>query len=126
MAIHGPLSFLEISSSHTAETRPRFHQLPTLLKQIAPAVGRLDLALERARPRPPHAPAQKIGPLGPPPAKGRPEAVRGQAPPAHAFENRQHRHVRERPGLFAAWKDEVAFADPVHLLEDAVPVSGTR
>jgi hypothetical protein len=52
--------------------------------------------------------------------------VRAEIPPAHALEDRQHRHIRKRLVLLAAREDEVALTNRVHLLENGNRCCGQR
>lgn len=73
-------------SNGTAPTRPRFHQLSPLFKQVASPIGRLHLVGDDVSKR-------RFGDLtregrlfGGPIPEGRAEAVRGQIGVSHAFQ----------------------------------------
>jgi hypothetical protein len=72
------------------------HQLPSLSKQIASTVSRLDLVLDRIRQRHFDHLAREVRALGRPIWEGRPKAVRGQVISCNALEER-HIVFRKAP-----------------------------
>jgi hypothetical protein len=62
--------------------------------------------------------AREIGAIARPIAKRRAEAVSRQIAAAHAPQQHQHRHVRQRPAGVVAGENKIAIAALLHFLDD--------
>src|SRR5271155_3009752 len=93
-----------------ARLRPRIHDFPALLKQVAASVSRLDLVADNVRQCHLGDLGRKRGALGRPITKARPKSVRRQIAAAHAAQQHQHRHVADWPAGPVAGEDEIALA----------------
>jgi hypothetical protein len=91
--------------------RPRLHQLPTLLEQVAPAVRGFDLVTDGVRQRHFRHLTGEVRLLGGPVPEGGPEAVGGQIISLHALQQLQDRHIGQRLARSATGKNELALYD---------------